>query len=89
LKQGGAVGEWEQMLASQRRTEQQNAIYKDMTAFMAVYPEVKQSLKIVLEQLVRERPADPLGFMALRLRFCPCHAKESDPPSLFSVRCLL
>ena len=57
------------MLAAQKRTEQQNAIYKDLTAFMSVYPEVKSSLKIVLEHLVRERPADPLGFMAIRLRF--------------------
>jgi len=57
------------MLAAQKRTEQQNAIYKDMTAFMSVYPEVKSSVKIVLEQLVRERPADPLGFMAIRLRY--------------------
>ncbi|KAJ1480962.1 hypothetical protein T484DRAFT_2766782 [Baffinella frigidus] len=56
------------MLAAGKRTEQQNAIYKDLNAFMSVYPEVKSSLKIVLEQLVRERPADPLGFMAIRLR---------------------
>lgn len=76
------------MLAAGKRTEQQNAIYKDLNAFMSVYPEVKSSLKIVLEQLVRERPADPLGFMAIRLRSClfflrPRPQRRDVPANLF------
>ena len=48
--------------------QQQNALYKDYVAFQEVFPEVKEALKFAMAKLVKERPEDPIAFLATRLR---------------------
>lgn len=48
--------------------EQQGALYKDFAVFQQVFPEVQQALKVAMGKLVKARPADPIAFLALRLR---------------------
>ena len=56
------------MIGTVSPVEQQSALYKDYAAFQAVFPEVKQALQVAMAQLVKNRPADPLAFLAQRLR---------------------
>jgi hypothetical protein len=48
--------------------KQQNALYKDYAAFQEVFPEVKEAIKFAMAKLVKERPEDPIAFLATRLR---------------------
>ena len=56
------------MIGTVSPVQQQSALYKDYAAFQAVFPEVKQALQVAMAQLVKNRPADPLAFLAQRLR---------------------
>jgi hypothetical protein len=55
-------------LAMNAAVEQQGALYKDFAVFQQVFPEVQQALKVAMGKLVKARPADPIAFLALRLR---------------------
>ena len=48
--------------------EQQNALYRDYAAFQQVFPEVQQVLKNAMARLIKDRPADPIAFLAMELR---------------------
>ena len=48
--------------------ENQAAYYKDYAAFQQVFPEVQAALKIAMAKLVKNRPADPLAYLATSLR---------------------
>merc|ERR1711939_169087 len=48
--------------------EQQAALFKDYIAFQQVFPEVQQALKVATAKLVKQRPSDPISFLATQLR---------------------
>ena len=43
-------------------------MYKDYAVFQQVFPEVQQALKVAMGKLVKARPADPIAFLAVKLR---------------------
>lgn len=67
--------------------QQQSAIYADFSRYTAHYPELQQALKGALAALVKQRPADPLEFLAERLREENMHIKlESQEKRIASIR---
>jgi len=54
--------------ATMAAVEQQTALYRDYAAFQSVFPECQQALKAAMTMVVKERPADPIAFLAKKLR---------------------
>lgn len=55
-------------VAMNAAVEHQSALFKDYAAFQQVFPEVQAALKIAMAKLVKNRPADPLAYLATTLR---------------------
>jgi len=54
--------------ATMAAAEQQAALYRDYAAFQSVFPECQQALKAAMTMVVKERPADPIAYLAMKLR---------------------